>query len=93
MTAGHRLSNGIINVCFTNDSRNTLTVGGDGTLSCWGWEFSTLGKSRAAAAVDAAKSQIDALHDMRLEQDRALTALPEISIDHQSTGESLAGRF
>eukprot|EP00794_Sanderia_malayensis_P005297 gene5297-5966_t len=81
--AGHRRLNGITHVCFSNDSRCTLTVGGDGTLSCWQWEYSALGKSRATAAVDAARSSIASLRDIRRKQDECLKQLPEIETNDE----------
>eukprot|EP00794_Sanderia_malayensis_P003685 gene3685-4202_t len=81
--AGHRRLNGITHVCFSNDSRCTLTVGGDGTLSCWQWEYSALGKSRATAAVDAARSSIASLRDVRRKQDEYLKQLPEIETNDE----------
>ena len=49
-----------------------ITAGGDGTLSCWGWDFNEKGKGRSTAAVNACKARLSQLADVRREQDAVL---------------------
>lgn len=81
--ASHRSCGGVIHCCFTPDSRCVLTVGGDGTLSCWAWDFSDKGKSRAAAAVDFARARYSQILELRKEQDAAMKALNQLSWDEE----------
>ena len=49
-----------------------ITAGGDGTVSCWGWDFNEKGKGRSTAAVNACKARLSQLADVRREQDAVL---------------------
>ena len=77
--ASHRNCNGVTHCCFTPDSRCVLAVGGDGTLSCWAWNFSDKGKNRAAAAVDAARARFSQVIELRKEQDTTLKLMKELA--------------
>ena len=84
VNAGHRRQNGITHVCFSSDSSYTVTAGGDGTLSCWGWNLSNLGRNRVAAAASAAKTRLDQLRSIRQDQDAFLTRMPELDLNRLS---------
>ena len=56
-----------------------MVVGGDGTLSCWAWNFTEQGKNRAAAAMDAARARFSQVIRLRREQDAALQKMHELS--------------
>jgi len=81
----HRSCNGVVHCCFTPDSRCVVVVGGDGTLSCWAWNFTEQGKNRAAAAMDAARARFSQVIRLRREQDAALQKMHELSSDEMKT--------
>eukprot|EP00795_Rhopilema_esculentum_P012071 gene12071-2664_t len=81
----HRNCGGVLNCCFSPDSRNVMTVGGDGALCCWGWNFSDKGKNRAAAAVDASRARLSQIVDARKEQDAALKDMEPLKEVSKST--------
>ena len=62
-----------------------MTVGGDGALCCWGWNFSDKGKNRAAAAVDASRARLSHIVDVRKEQDAALRDMEQLKEDSKSS--------
>lgn len=59
--AGNYRVEGIQHVCFTADAQGVLTVSKNGVVSCWTWNHTSLGRSKASVAVEAYRSKMAAL--------------------------------
>ena len=71
-TAAHHHSHGgAIKAVYSGDGQRIFTIGCDNVLSCWQWNFTQLGKSKALTAVDAEKKRNSTLKKLRTEQNDA----------------------
>ncbi|XP_033633066.1 cilia- and flagella-associated protein 43-like isoform X1 [Asterias rubens] len=74
------LKGGVRQVCLSTDAQSILTCGTqDGVLSCYTWNFSNTGRSKATSAIEAARSHNAMLHAIRKREDEVLSAMPEWS--------------
>lgn len=69
VSAHHYKRGGASHVCFTGDSQHVLSTGADGVLACWVWNFTSTGKGKATAAIDAARARSSLLTTMRKDED------------------------
>ncbi|KAJ7376946.1 Cilia- and flagella-associated protein 43 [Desmophyllum pertusum] len=69
ISAHHYKRGGANHLCFTGDSQRVLSTGADGVLACWLWNFTSTGKSKATAAIDAARARASLLTTIRKDED------------------------
>lgn len=69
ISAHHYKRGGATHLCFTGDSQRLLSTGADGVLACWVWNFTSTGKGKAAAAMDAARARASLLTTIRKDED------------------------
>ncbi|PFX29198.1 cilia- and flagella-associated protein 43-like [Stylophora pistillata] len=69
VSAHHHKRGGATHVCFTGDSQRVLSTGTDGVLACWVWNFTSTGKNKATAAIDAARARSSLLTTVRKNED------------------------
>ncbi|KAM7447734.1 Cilia- and flagella-associated protein 43 [Porites harrisoni] len=67
--AHHYKRGGATHICFTGDSQRVLSTGADGVLACWVWNYSSTGRGKATAAIDAARARTSLLATIRKEED------------------------
>ncbi|XP_022080756.1 cilia- and flagella-associated protein 43-like [Acanthaster planci] len=69
---------GVKQVCLSTDAQSVLTCGAqDGILSCYTWNYSSTGRSKATSAIEAARSHNAMLHAIRKREDEVLSAMPD----------------
>jgi len=69
VSAHHYKRGGATHVCFSGDSQCVLSTGADGVLACWVWNYSSTGKGKATAALEAARARASLLTTIRKEED------------------------
>lgn len=77
---------GVYQMTFSTDGLLVLSCGAlDGTLACFSWNFTPSGKTKAAAAIEAARSHKSMLQAARSRENEVLAGMKEW---HQHSGHS-----
>ncbi|XP_057306385.1 cilia- and flagella-associated protein 43-like [Hydractinia symbiolongicarpus] len=86
--AGNYRAGGLSHACFSSDAQMILTVGNDGCISSWSWNFSSLGRSKAAGAIETYLSNTAMVKSIKNTEDEILSKLPEITLKPEKIGSS-----
>ncbi|CAB3997164.1 cilia- and flagella-associated 43-like [Paramuricea clavata] len=83
--AHHHSNGGATKAVYSGDGQCIFTIGRDDVLSCWQWNFTQMGKSKALMAVDAAKTRNSVLDKSRTEQNYAAREKAEWKLSGSET--------
>lgn len=86
--AGYYRDGGIQSACFTADAQQVLTVSKTGVITCWKWQYSSLGKSKATVAIETYKSRLGEIRDMKNKENFYLREMKEIELQSGNTVSS-----
>ncbi|XP_041476459.1 cilia- and flagella-associated protein 43-like isoform X2 [Lytechinus variegatus] len=81
---------GVHRMCLTQDATQVLTTGAqDGTMTCYAWNFNSMGKTKANSAIEAARSHKSMLQAVRKREDEVLQSMRDWS-PHSLVGSRTA---